>query len=728
MAVASPELRVFGVRHHGPGCARALRAALQDYDPEIVLIEGPPEADRLAELAAAATPPVALVVYDPEAPREAAFFPFEEYSPEWQALRWALAAERPARFIDLPQAARRALPPEPPDAPREAPFAELAEAAGFPDHALWWEHQVELRRDVTGLFEGILEAMRAIREDSLTPTSRREALREAWMRRQIRRATRAHARVAVVCGAWHAPALLHPFPKAHDDALLKGLSRKRLAATWVPWTSTRLAARSGYGAGVESPGWYRHLWEAHADGAVRWIAQAARLMREAGLDVSSAHVISAARLAEALAALRGYAAPGRDELSEAMQATLCHGEPGPMALIRDQLEVGQRMGEVPPNTPTVPLQQDFEATRKLLRMRKLPYTTELLLDLREPRHREKSELLHRLDALGVPWGQAQALEGRERTTAKERWALRWDVDYDLRLIEANTWGNTLPAAAEAALVDRADAARDLAALTSLLDLAALAALPAAARHVLDALRDRAALSDDVLRLMGALGPLIRVRRYGDARSTPAEALDPVIEGLLERIIIGLPRACGALDEDAARAMAEALAVLDEGLALLGRAELLQGWREMVERLATGEGAALIRGRATRLLLEAGALAPERLDALAHQALSPALPAYEAAAWLEGVVSGSGLLLLHQDGLWASLDAWLGELEPAHFIALLPVVRRAFSGFSPAERRRMGERVRGLGRPVPATKPPELDRARAAWVLPTLRTLLEGTHA
>ena len=57
-----PSLAVFGIRHHGPGSARCLVAALADYAPDIVLIEGPPDAAEVLPLAGheAMRPPVAL--------------------------------------------------------------------------------------------------------------------------------------------------------------------------------------------------------------------------------------------------------------------------------------------------------------------------------------------------------------------------------------------------------------------------------------------------------------------------------------------------------------------------------------------------------------------------------------------------------------------------------------------------------------------------------------------
>src|SRR3954470_14569790 len=77
--------RVFGIRHHGPGSARALSLALDEMQPDAVLIEGPPEAGPLLKLAGSPemVPPVALLAYVPTAPAKAGFWPFAAFSPEW---------------------------------------------------------------------------------------------------------------------------------------------------------------------------------------------------------------------------------------------------------------------------------------------------------------------------------------------------------------------------------------------------------------------------------------------------------------------------------------------------------------------------------------------------------------------------------------------------------------------------------------------------------------------
>src|SRR3954468_4909255 len=97
-------IEVLGIRHHGPGSARSVADALAELDPDLVVIEGPPELDALLPLAADPTlvPPVAGLAYAVDAPRRAAFYPMAAFSPEWVAMRWALEHGIEVRFADLP--------------------------------------------------------------------------------------------------------------------------------------------------------------------------------------------------------------------------------------------------------------------------------------------------------------------------------------------------------------------------------------------------------------------------------------------------------------------------------------------------------------------------------------------------------------------------------------------------------------------------------------------------
>lgn len=725
----TPATHVLGIRHHGPGSARAVAGALAELDPATVLIEGPPELDAIAPLAAAAgmRPPVAALVYAVEDPAVAAFYPMAVFSPEWVALRWALEHGREVRFLDLPAANALALGEEERD--RSDPIAALAAAAGYDDPERWWEDAIELRYHGLDVFAAVLDAMRALREDldaggGVDLVTRR---REAAMRRVLRAARRrSPGPVAVVCGAWHAPAIVPAaFPTvAADTALLRGLASTKVTATWVPWTSSRLARASGYGAGIDSPGWYHHLFTAPDEVVARWLVRIARLLREEQHDVSSAAVIEAVRLAHALAGLRGRPLPGLAEVTEAAQAVLAGGSPVPMRLVARRLLVGDVLGRVPPETPMVPLARDLAATRKRLRMRQSAAEQTLDLDLRTESHRGRSTLLHRLLLLGVPWGRP-AETGRTRGTFRESWVLEWRPELEVALIEASVHGTTIPSAAGAVVAQRAEGS-DLGELAGLVEATLVADLPDALATVLTALAARAAGQHDTTRLMAAVEPMARIRRYGDVRRADTELVQSVLAGVVTRVAVGLPATCAALDDDAAATVRDLVDGVQRGIALLDQPELRERWQRALGAVAGQPGVhGLIAGRATRLLLDAGLADVAEAGRRLSLRLSPGADPVAAAAWLEGFLSGEAALLVHEPELLAVVDRWATTVDAEVFDRLLPLLRRTFATFAPAERRGIGEQVARLGRGTAgqAAGLSDVDHERAARVLPRILSIL-----
>ena len=97
-------IHLLGIRHHGPGSCRNVLEYLQELQPDLILLEGPAEAETLLPcvLNEQMEPPVALLAYQPDQPQNAVFYPFAEFSPEWQTIVYALRNEVPLRFFDLP--------------------------------------------------------------------------------------------------------------------------------------------------------------------------------------------------------------------------------------------------------------------------------------------------------------------------------------------------------------------------------------------------------------------------------------------------------------------------------------------------------------------------------------------------------------------------------------------------------------------------------------------------
>lgn len=756
------QITVLGVRHHGPGSARMLVRAFERLDPDAVLIEGPPDAQDVLMLAGhkAMKPPVALLVYEPERPSEAAYYPFATFSPEWQSIRWGLERQREVRFIDLPRSLRTpadesealtAAPPTEPhdsidDAPSEDPSSpnavsrdpldQLAKSAGFSDGEAWWGRLIEEYRGASGednpieMFDSIREAMAAARAE-LGDLRRDpgEPSREAHMRRAIRTAVKeGFERIAVVCGAWHAPVLsadaLGQFSAKADNELIKGLSKRKTAATWIPWTYDRLALDSGYGAGIASPGWYEHLWVHHDKLAERWLTKVARLMRKGDLDASPASVIESVRLAESLAALRGRSIAGLDELGEATLSILCHGNPMPMRMIERKLLVGTKLGEVPDDVPTVPLQRDLAALQKSLRM-KVSADSEILdLDQRKQMDIARSHLLHRLSILNIPWGTLEDDQAQRKSTFHEVWKLEWKPEFAVAIMEAARWGNTVEEAAGAFVADQAKSAGTLQDLTQLLRHVMLAELPGAIQTLVRRIQELSALAADVGNLMDALTPLAQVLRYGNVRKTDTSLIEPMVLGLFARICAGLRPACGSLDDDAAALMRLRIDAAQVALSNLSRDDLLGAWRVELRKVGDDDIHGLVAGRAWRHLLDSGS-SPEEAATRLSLALSRGNDPAKASAWLEGFLGGSGMVLVHDARLLGIVDEWVTSLPRDVFEQVCPIARRTFATFEKPERRQIGEKIARhgqLGASAAATIA-DYDAPRGSLVEPVLRLIL-----
>lgn len=765
--------RVFGIRHHGPGSARSLATALAYFRPDAILIEGPADADPLIAHVAdeSMIPPVALLAYVPAGPDRAAFWPFAVFSPEWQALRYASAHSVPVGFCDLPASMVLAADEAPGD--RSDPLARLAAAGGYDDAERWWDAVVEsapgakrpLGTDTAGsaradrgtrigaepspehgadelsgggsidesrsdsdIFDALIEAMAALREDA-GHIDEHTLRREAYMRQAMRKAVKGGARrLAVVCGAWHAPALAGPLgPAAPDARLLKGMPKVKASLTWIPWTHSRLASTSGYGAGIGSPGWYHHLFTATEQPIVRWLTRVAGVLRAHDLPVSSAHVIEAVRLADTLAALRDRPLAGLSEVTEAVRAVMCGGDETMVRVVTDELVVGEALGAIPDRVPTVPLDADLRATARRLRLKQEPTGRAVDLDLRKERERERSHLLHRLALLGIDWGTPATSDVRATGTFRESWTLRWRPEFAVAVIDASRWGTTLRTAAEAKILDTAAGPdRGLADLTDALERALLADLTGAVPALIDRLAEVAALDHDVTHLLAALPGLVRTLRYGDVRGTDTTALAGVADGLLLRACAGLPGAVTGLDTAAAEQLRGQLDATHLAIHTRDDAAATLMWADALTRLANRDDVhgALV-GRAVRLLTDAGVLTSGDAAVRLSAALSVGATAAQKASWVDGFVGGQGLLLVHDRPLLRLIDRWLRGLDDEQFMETLPVLRRTFGAFESGERQAIGRAVRDTGAPTPApaVAPAALDDERGRRAMGTVAALL-----
>lgn len=710
------DVHYFGIRHHGPGSAKRLLEALDELSPAAVLIEGPSDASGFLPALAdpAMQPPVALLTYAADDPRRAVFWPFATFSPEYQAALWAHRNAVAVRFVDLPASLRLGMeePDEEPapsadmaDAPTTVdpvihdPIGCLAAAAGYEDGESWWSDVIEENPDPGPIFTAVADAMSALRDD-VSVLDETEARREAYMRLEIAAtAKEAQGAVAVVCGAWHVPALQQKKAAKEDRALFKGLKKQKIAVTWAPWTAPRLAFGSGYGAGVAAPAWCGHVWESGpgGEGTSAWLAKIARVMRGAGHDVSTASLIEAERLARAVAALRGRPRPGFEECRDAAISCLCFGEALVWERLAPDILIGRDVGSIPDDVPLAPLIEDLQRQQKKARLKPEALDSELSLDLRSDSGLFRSTLLHRLNALGVPWGTLVDAS-RSRGTFRERWTLRWEPEFSVRLVEHLVFGPTIEKAASGCLSARIRETSLLGELADLVRSAMTARLDHAADEGIRVLGRRAAQTSDCSELLAAVPPMADVVRYGEARKTDGSRLADLMRRIIVQAAIALPHAARDLDSDAATELSGNIEHAHGATTLAETGgDDLETWLRALETVLAQPGStALVAGTAARLLYECDRLEPDQAARLLGRHLSSGISTSDAAGFFEGFLGGAAQRLIFDEDLRGAVDAWLCGLDEEAFVENLPIFRRVFSGLDSLERRRLLEAATGAG--------------------------------
>jgi hypothetical protein len=275
-----------------------------------------------------------------------------------------------------------------------------------------------------------------------------------------------------------------------DDALELDVpaSIERHGRFLVPYSDRRLEALGGYGAGVQSPGWYRWLYREGAEAAAEQAMRAiVGRLRERRQSVSTASLIAAATRTQLLARLRGHAQPMRVDVLDGMLDAICSdalSAPPPWQaratlsmrddpMLREALLAltGDCVGRLAPGTPLPPLVFDVEATLETL---KLTGAQSLQLDRHREDQRLRAEALWRLQLLRIPGfefrGSSAPRAARQLAADQhplEDWRLTPSDERHVALIEAGAYGPTLQAAALRRLEEQLAEATDVDALAGM---------------------------------------------------------------------------------------------------------------------------------------------------------------------------------------------------------------------------------------------------------------------
>lgn len=726
----------FPVRHHSPAAARLVREFIRARRPRAVLIEGPSDFnDRLGELHLPHRLPIAIYTFARGAGgrRRGAFYPFCEYSPEWQAVQAAHAEGIPARFIDLPwQAMAAADVPShryaDPQLQRSKYVQMLCRKLGVDDFDTAWDtlFEIDPALSLADYLHRCHEFCLRSRQLETAPRPL-DVAREEFMAEQIRRVWEdrtsggAERPVLVVTGGYHSSALWArlnevDFPGVYEKGgtpAADGIPPEHMFAgqeeseeedphahglALTPYSYSRLDNLTGYESGMPNPGFYDRLWrdlqKSKATASHRHVlADVAEVLRRRKQTVSTADLIAVESTATALATIRGHVQVWRSDLIDAVLAALvkeeqAYGCTHPFLEALHEVLRGDAQGLLAAGAAVPPLVTEVKQALHDWKLTPGTARNEPELELTGGRDLPQSRLLHRLRILDITGFELTG--GTDLTTRSdlsriwERWKIQWSPDFEASLIEASRYGAGLLEAVLGRLEERASSPETSAEDAALIVLdAALAGIDTLSPDLLKSLYLKIEQDGNFISVAPALGHLLYLYVYDELFRTSGR------DDLAELLSVTFARAAWLLEslafspnnpEHLLGAIGDLCDVFDRCQPLLTFDQ--NSFIELLRRVADDESQLpLVRGAVQGAQWTLGAADNQAAEQQLRKFAQPT----DVGDFLTGLFALARDVATRNWEFLQTIDALLGSYSDGEFLEALPPLRLAFTYFTPREK-------------------------------------------
>lgn len=766
--LARPVLYV-PVRHHSPACAYHLTKAIDEYEPDCILIEGPENAkEMIPALSHQDTKaPVALYYYYKDSKGFLSekkedykcYYPFLDCSPELTALRKAKEREIPVRFIDLSYgeillgtAENRGIRREGEKQTynddyllsRSRYLEILCEKTHLRSFAEVWEKYFE----IGGLEKSTADFIRQMflwctLSRMHTPKEELEEegclLRERYMAQQISEASGNYQKILVVTGGFHTYGLMELLQENKGDT-------KRLKFTGVPVKLHNLSdadqgvyplaysmeaadALNGYASGMQSPGFYQKVWElleetkkdegVYEAAVLHQLISAGRGARRKKENLSSYDIICALSMAKGLAALRGKREPGLFELQDAALSSFVKGECNPstdMPLrILAELNMGKQVGSLCAEALRPPLLSDFEdQCRKFGLKIQAAAKQEITLELfTKKKHLAMSRFLYQMDFLGTGFAGrkkgSDLINRRDRSRIREVWTYHFSSQVLAALVDVSMLGGTVEEAAKARLIKWSAASESSKEAARLMTQGFLMGFLKEQTKMGIHVREVLAKDGDFFSLVEAfsyLKTLYELQELYQVEDGPE--LEDLIGICFQKIVQLLPSMAQIKDEQLNACMENCLSLYQ----ITGkqnfshfRQVLLESFERLLEKLNVHPG---LEGAVLGLLYGYDNAYDERIRKTAAGYLQGTEDMQmKSAVFLRGLFYTARDFVFVRESFLSMIDELLAKLSSEAFMKLLPELRMAFGYFTPLET----DRIAGKAAALCGVKKQELLRGR-----------------
>lgn len=485
----------YPVRHHSPACSKYLKKTIADYQPDVILIEGPVDANELIPilLHKDTKPPFAFyysykdsaALLSEEKKDYTCYYPFLSCSPELVALKEGNERKIPALFMDLPyreiligsSKGAKILQKEGKKTTNDDYLLsenhylkKICQKKGLRSFHEFWEKYFEMNSS-KGEKEEFVKNLLYYCYLSRLHTDMGEMLtdgcwiRERYMAEQIADYQEQGKKVLAVMGGFHVAGILSFLGKFHGaickqeeqkkitieeikkslPVFHKRVSLKDSAVYVMPYSEEQADQLNGYASGMPYPAFYEEVWkrmehEEEApfyETALYFLIRCGREVRRKEGGLSTYDEICGTQMLTNLAALRGKKEAGIFELQDSVLTCFVKGEVSPsntlcLMMLR-KLMSGKKTGVLWSEAPIPPLIQDFRKKCKAYRLKiQSTLKSEVVLQIfSSEHHREISCFLHQTDFLET--GFAIMKKGPRLAKQKDKNLIRetWDYRWEI---------------------------------------------------------------------------------------------------------------------------------------------------------------------------------------------------------------------------------------------------------------------------------------------------------
>lgn len=710
----------FPVRHLSPSAAWHLIQYLDEIKPDIVLIEGPVDAnDQLENIVdKKVKPPIAILAYTEELPVRTILYPFAEYSPEYQAIKWAKSNKKEVRFIDLPTSVFLALEDLQQEPYKEDTTINIYQKIAYEDidYDTFWERNFEHNLNKDSFRLGMIEFGKNLR--ALTETkdieSARSVVREAFMKNQIQKALDEgykQSKMVIITGAYHTSNLLNEQSIALTDKEIQKLPKKACNLTLMPYSYYRLSSRSGYGAGNKAPYYFEIMWECINKNDLSklpeyYMSYLVNNMRKEGHIKSSAEVIEAVRLAMGLSKLHAGNVPTLADLRDGAKTCLGEGNFSKISNAVAKVEIGTKIGSLPDGMSNTALQNNFNFMLKDLKLEKYKalVSEELILDLRENRRVKteksafldlnRSSFLHQLEVLEVSFGK-QVNTYQANANWKEQWLLHWTPETEIEIVESALYGDTVEMAAAYKLKQNLDSCQKIEEVSKIILKCYECGMSKMVQYAINILENLSVDSDVFDEIASTAFNISSIIRFGSVRRIDLTVLEPILAKLFLRASLIMVDSADC-NNDVAKNLSEAIEKLDKIATYHSELVDCDTYINELKILSNLDNKnPMLSGIACSILIERALINKEMLIKEISRRLLPGIPADIGAGWFEGLAKRNRHIILSNLTIWEKLDEYIISLDKEDLKSAVVFLHRTFSEFSSSEKYMIAENLANL---------------------------------